>query len=96
VKLETAVGAVAQLGERLVCNQEATGSIPVSSTRNSAVQERSVMMHSILGLGIWLVPIVAIFVWGIIEITKLILRHQERIAKIERGIDPDGPWPQQK
>ena len=26
------VGAVAQLGERLVCNQEATGSIPVSST----------------------------------------------------------------
>jgi hypothetical protein len=28
-------GAVAQLGERLVCNQEATGSIPVSSTRTS-------------------------------------------------------------
>ena len=26
-------GAVAQLGERLVCNQEATGSIPVSSTK---------------------------------------------------------------
>ena len=26
-------GDVAQLGERLVCNQEATGSIPVSSTR---------------------------------------------------------------
>ena len=31
-KLEAAIGAVAQLGERLVCNQEATGSIPVSST----------------------------------------------------------------
>src|SRR5271167_628984 len=29
-------GAVAQLGERLVCNQEATGSIPVSSTRKLA------------------------------------------------------------
>ena len=29
------VGAVAQLGERLVCNQEATGSIPVSSTRKN-------------------------------------------------------------
>jgi hypothetical protein len=28
-------GAVAQLGERLVCNQEATGSIPVSSTKFS-------------------------------------------------------------
>jgi hypothetical protein len=61
------------------------------------VQERiCMMMHSIIGLGIWLVPIVAILIWGIIEITKLILRHQERIAKIERGIDPDGPWPQQK
>ena len=33
-------GAVAQLGERLVCNQEATGSIPVSSTRNQ-VREAS-------------------------------------------------------
>ena len=30
---ECSMGAVAQLGERLVCNQEATGSIPVSSTR---------------------------------------------------------------
>ena len=30
-------GAVAQLGERLVCNQEATGSIPVSSTRNPSL-----------------------------------------------------------
>jgi hypothetical protein len=33
-------GAVAQLGERLVCNQEATGSIPVSSTRNLRHGER--------------------------------------------------------
>src|ERR1700693_5613281 len=31
--LKLALGAVAQLGERLVCNQEATGSIPVSSTK---------------------------------------------------------------
>src|SRR5580704_1117897 len=30
-------GAVAQLGERLVCNQEATGSIPVSSTKSSSM-----------------------------------------------------------
>jgi hypothetical protein len=54
------------------------------------------MMQSILNLGVWLVPIAAILVWGIIEITKLILRHQERVAKIERGINPDGPWPNQK
>ena len=53
------------------------------------------MMQSILRLGMWLVPIVAILMWGIIEITKLVLRHQERVAKIERGIDPDGPWPDQ-
>ena len=53
-------------------------------------------MQSILNLGVWLVPIAAILVWGIIEITKLVLRHQERVAKIERGINPDGPWPNQK
>jgi hypothetical protein len=54
------------------------------------------MVQSILRLGVWLVPIAAILMWGIIEITKLVLRHQERVAKIERGIDPDGPWPNQK
>ena len=54
------------------------------------------MMQSIISLGIWLVPIIAILVWGVIEVTKMILRHQERIAKIERGINPDGPWPNQR
>jgi hypothetical protein len=49
-------------------------------------------MQSIINLGVWLVPIAAIVVWGVIEVVKMILRHQERIAKIERGIDPDaGP-----
>jgi hypothetical protein len=46
-------------------------------------------MESILGLGGLLVPIVAIIVGGVIAVTTMILRHQERIAKIERGIDPD-------
>ena len=46
-------------------------------------------MESILNLGGLLVPIVAIIVGGAIAITTLILKHQERIAKIERGIDPD-------
>ena len=54
------------------------------------------MLQSISHLGIWLVPIAAILVWGVVEITKVVLRHNERIAKIERGIDPDGPWPQPK
>jgi hypothetical protein len=30
-------GAVAQLGERLLCKQEVTGSIPVSSTRSQGI-----------------------------------------------------------
>jgi hypothetical protein len=33
------LGAVAQLGERLLCKQEVTGSIPVGSTRADLFQE---------------------------------------------------------
>ena len=36
-----------------------------------------------------LVPITALIVGGVIMVVVLVLRHQERIAKIERGIDPD-------
>jgi hypothetical protein len=50
------------------------------------------LVDSIVSLGGLLVPIVAIIVGGAIAVTTMILRHQERIAKIERGIDPDaGP-----
>jgi hypothetical protein len=31
-------GAIAQLGERLLCKQEVTGSIPVGSTRFSSME----------------------------------------------------------
>jgi hypothetical protein len=48
-------------------------------------------MESILELRGLLVPIVALIVGGAIAITTLILKHHERIAKIERGIDPDAP-----
>jgi len=48
-------------------------------------------MESIISLGGLLVPISAIIVGGVIVVTTMILRHQERIAKIERGIDPDAP-----
>jgi hypothetical protein len=51
-------------------------------------------MESILRLGGLLVPIVAVIVGGVIAIVKIILNHQERIAKIERGIDPDAPGTQ--
>ena len=35
-------GAIAQLGERLLCKQEVTGSIPVGSTRILVVRKCSV------------------------------------------------------
>jgi hypothetical protein len=46
-------------------------------------------MESITSLGPFLIPIAAILVGGVITVVVLILRHQERIAMIERGIDPD-------
>ncbi len=49
------------------------------------------MVDSIVGLGGLLVPIVALLVGGAIAITAMILKHQERIAKVERGLDPDAP-----
>jgi hypothetical protein len=52
------------------------------------------LIDSIFGLGVFLIPIIAIIVGGVISVTKMILSHQERIAKIERGIDPDASGPQ--
>jgi hypothetical protein len=49
------------------------------------------LVDSIMSLGGLLVPISAIIVGGAIAITAMILRHQERVAKIERGMDPDAP-----
>jgi hypothetical protein len=46
-------------------------------------------MESILGLGPLLIPIVAIIVGGAIAITAMVHAHTERLAKIERGMDPD-------
>jgi hypothetical protein len=54
------------------------------------------LIDSIFGLGPLLIPIIALIVGGAIAITGMVHRHAERLAKIERGIDPDGPWPQQK
>jgi hypothetical protein len=54
------------------------------------------LVDSIVGLGGLLVPIVALIVGGIYGVVQMVLKHQERVAKIERGIDPDGPWPQQR
>jgi len=46
-------------------------------------------MEYVVSLGPILIPIVAIIVGGAIAVVVLILRHNERIAKIEHGIDPD-------
>jgi hypothetical protein len=51
------------------------------------------LLDRIFGLGVFLIPISAIVIGGIITVTKLILGHQERIAKIERGMDPDAQAP---
>jgi len=51
------------------------------------------LVDSILSLGGLLVPITALIIGGAIAITAMILRHQERIAKIERGMDPDSGTP---
>ena len=48
-------------------------------------------MEWIASLGPFLIPIVAVIVGGAIAITAMVLKHQERIAKIERGMDPDAP-----
>lgn len=37
----------------------------------------------------FLIPIVAILVWGILSLVKLFVRHRERMAMIERGMHPD-------
>jgi hypothetical protein len=37
----------------------------------------------------FLIPIVAIIVWGVLAGVKMVVRHRERMAMIEHGIDPD-------
>ena len=54
------------------------------------------LMNRIFGLGVFLIPIIAILVGGVIAVLGMVQKHNERIAKIERGIDPDGPWPPQR
>ena len=38
---------------------------------------------------VFLVAIVAILVCGLLAVTKLVIRHRERIAMIEQGMHPD-------
>jgi hypothetical protein len=47
------------------------------------------VINRIIGLGPCLIPIVAIIVGGVIAIVAMTHAHEERLAKIERGIDPD-------
>jgi hypothetical protein len=43
---------------------------------------------------VFAIPIIAILVGGITTITKLLIRHRERMAMIERGMHPDHPQEQ--
>lgn len=56
----------------------------------------SEFMDHVFALGGLLIPIAAIVVGGVIAVIAMIQKHQERLAKIERGIDPDAPWPTQQ
>jgi len=49
------------------------------------------VVNRVIGLGPFLIPIVAIIVGGAIAVVAMVHKHQERIAMIERGIDPDAP-----
>jgi hypothetical protein len=49
------------------------------------------VIDRIFALGPFLIPIVAILIGGAIAIVAMVHAHQERLAKIERGIDPDAP-----
>jgi hypothetical protein len=49
------------------------------------------LINRIFGLGPFLIPIVAILVGGAIAIVAMVHAHHERLAKIERGMDPDAP-----
>jgi hypothetical protein len=49
------------------------------------------VIDRILHLGPFLIPIMAIIVGGVVAIVAMTHSHQERIAKIERGTDPDAP-----
>ncbi len=40
---------------------------------------------------VFLIPIVAIIAFALIVIVKLLIRHRERMAMIERGMHPDHP-----
>ena len=39
----------------------------------------------------FLIPIVAIIVGGVVVVVKILIRHQERMAMIDRGMHPDHP-----
>ena len=41
----------------------------------------------------FLIPVMAILVWGAIAITRMIILHRERLALIEHGFHPDQPPP---
>src|SRR2546430_14406116 len=96
---ESSFGAVAQLGERLVCNQEATGSIPVSSTNKPSQVVRSTscelveeMTHGMVHeFGSVCCSSGRHHCWRSDRDYLDGSQAQERIAMIERGIDPDAP-----
>ncbi len=40
---------------------------------------------------VFMIPIVAVIVGGLIAIVKMVISHRERMAMIEQGVHPDYP-----
>ena len=62
-RIERNLGAIAQLGERLLCKQEVTGSIPVISTKKKFYT--GFKIRQIRSLTIYRVREVGIFAFGL-------------------------------
>jgi uncharacterized membrane protein YuzA (DUF378 family) len=62
---------------------------PRTDSQERFAEASVVLIDRIFGLGPFLIPIVAIIVGGVIAIVAMVHAHEERLAKIQRGIDPD-------
>ncbi len=40
---------------------------------------------------VFLIPIIAVLMGGVLGIVKLLIKHRERMAMIEQGMHPDTP-----
>jgi len=79
-----------QPAARSSCRTGCKGQMPVEEDEMGNGPEMLAMLDNPQTFA-FLIPIVAIVVWGATEIVKTIMHHQERAQMIARGMDPDAP-----